>query len=166
MRKKYELWTLVKKHFDEFFEFGICALLVKLRKNRIISLAEMDALYAELQKWGKENIDTDSEDYSFWPLGEKKNRLELIDTFIGKHKHQNTIRSRRCKALSRYYKWKNFKKTLHSLRIFRIVLRIYRRKGKDLKTFRYCIQRRKEDIKRYEQELNISSEYYNRRSRW
>ena len=76
MRTKLELWHLIDKHFDTYFKYGLCGVIISLRKKAIISTNEYIALINELDNFG------DTGEYFLGHKGDAKPRKEFIQNRI------------------------------------------------------------------------------------
>lgn len=79
MRTKLKLWQLVDKHFDEYFESGLCSVIFRLRVKAMIDFNEYLALFNELDYFG------DTEGYFLGEEGDAKPRKEFIQKRIKAH---------------------------------------------------------------------------------
>ena len=79
MRTQLKLWQIVKDNFDEYFEYGLCNVIGRLRVKGTINTNEYFALLDELEHFG------DTEDYFLGKKGDPKPRLEFIEKMIKKH---------------------------------------------------------------------------------
>ena len=48
MRTQLELWQVVKDNFDEYFEYSLCTLIIRLYIKGIISINENISLRNEI----------------------------------------------------------------------------------------------------------------------
>ena len=79
MRTKLELWQLVDKHFDEYFEYGLCSVFSRLRFKTMIDFNEYVALFNELGHFGNTGK------YFLGEEGDAKPRKEFIQKRIKAH---------------------------------------------------------------------------------
>lgn len=79
MRSKLELWQLVDKHFDTYFESGLCGVIFSLRIRAMIDFNEYLALFNELEYFG------DTGKYFLGEIWDAKPRKEFIQKRIKAH---------------------------------------------------------------------------------
>ena len=79
MRTQLELWQVVKNNFDEYFETGLCLLILELKYYDVIKADEKELLEQELSEYGYKEI------YFLGLSGDQKPRLKFIDKMIKKH---------------------------------------------------------------------------------
>ena len=79
MRTQLELWKVVKDNFDEYFEYSLCTLIIRLYIKGIISRNENISIRNEIGRYG--NI----KDYFLGEPKDPKPRLEFIEKMIKKH---------------------------------------------------------------------------------
>ena len=79
MRTQLELWKVVKENFDEYFEYSLCTLIIRLYIKGIISRNENISIRNEIERYG------DTDHYFLGKPKDPKLRLEFIDKMIKKH---------------------------------------------------------------------------------
>ena len=79
MSTQLELWQVVKDNFDEYFEYSLCTLIIRLYIKGIISMDEKNCIHTELKKYGN------TKDYFLGEPKDPKPRLKFIEKMIKKH---------------------------------------------------------------------------------